>query len=65
MIREKANNGVKDLVDKIFNLRQMFTNANRTISLIINDVNENVIRVTNIQPRNKKEINDCDHRINL
>ena len=63
-IREKANSVVKDLVDKIFNLRQMFTNANRTISLTINDVNQNVIRVTNIQARNKKEINDCDHRIN-
>ena len=64
LIREKANSVVKDLVDKIFNLRQMFTNANRTISLTINDVNQNVIRVTNIQARNKKEINDCDHRIN-
>ena len=55
---------VKDLVDKIFNLRQMFTNANRMISFTINDVNENVIRMTNIQARNKKEINDCAHRIN-
>ena len=64
LIREKANSVVKDLVDKIFNLRQMFQNANRTISLTINDVNQNVIRVTNIQARNKKEINDCDHRIN-
>ena len=64
LIREKANSVVKDLVDKIFNLRQMFINANRTISLTINDVNQNVIRVSNIQARNKKEINDCDHRIN-
>ena len=64
LMREKANTIVKDLVDKIFNLRQMFQNANRTISLTINDVNQNVIRVTNIQARNKKEINDCDHRIN-
>ena len=33
LIREKANSVVKDLVDKIINLRQMFTNAKRTISL--------------------------------
>ena len=64
LIREKANSVVKDLVDKIFNLRQMFSNANRTISLTINDVNQNVIRVTQIQAKTKKEINDCDHRIN-
>ena len=64
LIRENVNSAVKNLVDKIFNLRQLFTNANRTISLTINDVNQNVIRVINIQTRNKKEINDCDHRIN-
>ena len=63
LIREKANSVVKDLVDKIFNLRQMFSNANRTISLTINDVNQNVIRVTQIQAKTKNEINDCDHRI--
>ena len=63
-IREKSNSVVKDLVDKIFNLRQMFTQANRAISLTINEVNQNVIRVSQIQAKTKKEINDCDHRIN-
>ena len=64
LIREKANSVVRDLVDKIFNLRQMFTNANKTISMTINEVNKNVIKVTEMQARTKKEINDCDHRIN-
>jgi hypothetical protein len=64
LIREKANSVVRDLVDKIFNLRQMFTNANKTISMTINEVNQNVIKVTEMQARTKKEINDCDHRIN-
>jgi len=64
LIREKANSVVRDLVDKIFNLRQMFTNANKTISMTINEVNQNVIKVTQMQARTKKEINDCDHRIN-
>lgn len=63
-IREKSNSIVRDLVDKIFNLRQMFTNANRAITLSINEVNNNVIRVSQIQAKTKKEINDCDHRIN-
>ena len=64
LIREKSNSIVKDLVDKIFNLRTMFTNANRAISLSINEVNNNVIRVSQIQAKTKKEIHDCDHRIN-
>ena len=64
LIREKSNSIVKDLVDKIFNLRTMFTNANRAISLSINEVNNNVIRVSQIQARTKKEIHDCAHRIN-
>ena len=40
--------------DKIFNLRTMFTNANRAISLSINEVNNNVIRVSQIQAKTKK-----------
>ena len=64
LMREKANTIVKDLVDKIFNLRQMFLNANRTISMNINEVNNNVIKVSQIQAKTKKEIHDCDHRIN-
>ena len=64
LIREKANFVVKDLVDKIFNLREMFLNANKNITLTINEVNQNVIRVSQIQARTKKEIHDCDHRIN-
>ena len=64
LIREKSNTVVKDLVDKIFNLRQMFTNANRTISMTISEVNHNVIKVSQIQAKTKKELHDCDHRIN-
>jgi len=64
LIREKADTVVKDLVDKIFNLRQLFTNANRTISMTINEVNQNVIKVRQIQTKTKKEIHECDRRIN-
>ena len=64
LIRERANSVVRDLVDKIFNLRQMLTNSNKAITMTINEVNQNVIKVTEMQARTKKEINDCDHRIN-
>ena len=64
LIRERANSVVRDLVDKIFNLRQMLNNSNKAITMTINEVNQNVIKVTEMQARTKKEINDCDHRIN-
>ena len=64
LIRERANSVVRDLVDKIFNLRQMLNNSNKAITMTINEVNQNVIKVTQMQARTRKEINDCDHRIN-
>ncbi len=63
-IREKAGTVVKDLVDKIFNLRQLFMNANRSIYITINEVNNNVIKVRQIQDNTKKEMHECDRRIN-
>ncbi len=64
LIREKANTVVKDLVDKIFNLRQLFNNANKSISMTINEVNQSVNKVKQIQAKTRKEINECDRRAN-
>ena len=65
LIRENANSVVKDLVNKIFNLRQMFLNANKMISNNIKEVDKKLIKVTEEQSKSKKEINDCEHRINI
>ena len=64
LIREKADNVVKDLVDKIFNLRQLFTSANKSISATINEVNQNVLKVKQIQANTKKDMHECDRRVN-
>ncbi len=64
LIREKADSVVKDLVDKIFNLRQLFNNANKSISMTINEVNQSVNKVKQIQAKTRKEINECDRRAN-
>lgn len=64
LIREQSNIVVKDMIDKIFNLRKMFLNANKTISQTINEVNFNMNKLKVAQTKVKKDINDCDHRIN-
>ena len=64
LIREKSNSVVRDMVDKIFNLRQMFANANKNISMTISEVKHNVMRIEQIQAKTRKDINDCDHKIN-
>ena len=64
LIREQADNVTRELVDKIFNLRQLFFGANKAISMTINDVNANMLKVKQSQIKLKKEIHECDRRIN-
>ena len=64
LIREQADNVTRELVDKIFNLRQLFFGANRAISMTINEVNNNMLKVKQSQIKLKKEIHECDRRIN-
>ena len=63
-IREKSDSVVRDIVDKIFNLRQLFNNANKSISLTINEVNQSVMKVKQTQAKTRKEIHECDRRVN-
>ena len=64
LMREKANSIVKDMVEKIFNLRQMFLKSNKEISNIIKESNNGVERLKNIQDISRQEIKECDFRIN-
>ena len=62
-IRDKSNTIVRDLVDKIFNLRQLFGEAGKNISNSINEVNDNVIKLTQIQAKTRQDMNECNRRI--
>ena len=64
LIREKANNIVKDWVEKIFNLKEIFSKSEKEIKNIINETNNEIINEKNILENNKKEINLCENRIN-
>lgn len=63
LMREKANSVVKDLVEKIFNLRQMFIKSDKDINSIISETNSSVINLRNLQDVNRQDINECGHRI--
>ena len=63
LMREKANSVVKDLVEKIFNLRQMFIKSDKEINSIISETNSSVINLRNLQDVNRQDIDECGHRI--
>ena len=64
LMRERANIIVKDLVEKIFNLRQIFLKSDKEIKSIINETNNNVLNLQNEQDNIKNDINDCEIRLN-
>ena len=63
LMREQANSIVKDLVGKIFNIRQMFLKSDKEINSIINETKSNVLNLQNSLDINKRDINDSAHRI--
>ena len=64
LMRERANSIVKDFVDKLYNLREMFLSSNAEASVIMSDVNKSIYNLKEIQKNNKNEIKECDYRIN-
>ena len=65
LMRERANTIVKDFVEKIFNLRQVFSKSDKEINNIINETNSGVLNLQNKQNIIKNDINDCDIRLNI
>ena len=64
LMRERANSIVKDFVDKLYNLKDMFINNNKDVANIIRESDRNILNLRNIQNKNKNEVKDCDFRIN-
>ena len=49
LMRERANSIVKDFVDKLYNLREMFLSSNAEASVIMSDVNKSIYNLKEIQ----------------
>ena len=62
-MRERANSIVKDMVEKIFNIRKMFLDSKKEISMIISETDGLILNLANIQDSNKRDINECQHKI--
>ena len=63
LMRERANSIVKDLVEKIFNIRKMFLDSDKEINGIISDTNNSLLGMINTHDINKNEITECEVRI--
>jgi len=63
LMRERANSIVKDMVEKIFNIRKMFLDSKKEISMIISETDGLILNLANIQDSNKRDINECQHKI--
>ena len=63
LMREKANSIVKEMVEKIYNIRQMFLDSDKEIKGTINDTNNLVLNLKEIQDINKKDLNECQLKI--
>jgi hypothetical protein len=64
LMRERANTIVKDFMDKLYNLRELFLNSNKEIGNLNKESHRNVLNLQNIQNKTKNDIKDCDHRVN-
>ena len=64
LMRERANFIVKDFVDKLYNLKEMFINSNKDVANITRECDRNILNLRNIQNKNKNEVKDCDFRVN-
>ena len=63
LMRERANSIVKDMVEKIFNIRKMFLDSKKEVNGIISETNHLILNLANAQDINKKEINECQNKI--
>ena len=64
LMRERANSIVKDFIDKLYNIREMFLKSNSDVDNLVKETNKNIFNLVNVQKINKNEIKDCDYRIN-
>ena len=62
-LKEESNNLIKDIVEQIYNLRELFEKGNKGLNQTTQDVQEGLIKLKDIQSKARKEIINCDKRI--
>ena len=62
-LKEESNNLIKDIVEQIYNLRELFEKGNKGLNQTTLEVQEGLKKLKNTQSKARKEIINCDKRI--
>ena len=62
-LKEESNNLIKDIVEQIYNLRELFEKGNKGLNQTTLEVQEGLKKLNSTQSLARKEIINCDKRI--
>ena len=62
-LKEESSGLIKDIVEQIYNLRELFEKGNKGLNQTTQEVQEGLKKLKNTQSRARKEIINCDQRI--
>jgi hypothetical protein len=62
-LKEESNGLIKDIVEQIYNLRELFEKGNKGLNQTTSEVKEGLEKLKNVQSKARREIIDCDKRI--
>ena len=62
-LKEESNGLIKDIVEQIYNLRELFEKGNKGLNQTTSEVQEDLKKLKEIQSKARKEIIECDKRI--
>ena len=62
-LKEESNNLIKDIVEQIYNLRELFEKGNKGLNQTTLEVQEGLKKLKSTQSLARKEIINCDKRI--
>ncbi len=62
-LKDESNGLIKDIVEQIYNLRELFEKGNKGLNQTANEVKEGLKKLKEVQSKARKEIINCDKRI--
>ena len=62
-LKKESNSLIKDIVEQIYNLRELFEKGNKGLNQTTNEVKEGLKKLKEVQSKARKEIIECDKRI--
>ena len=62
-LKQESSGLIKEIVEKIYNLRELFENGNKGLNQTTLEVQEGLKKLKDIQSKARKEIINCDRRI--